>query len=121
MEPKHSNIKSIDWDLSIKLANDKPELAKELLEILITELPKTKELINQAYEGENYSLLHQQIHKLHGATCYCGVPRLKEITASFETKLKKNEKQSMKKLIALLNKEIEQLLTEYKQDDYQNA
>lgn len=109
--------KSIDWDLSVKLASNKPDLAKELLDILINDLPATKQLINQAYAEQDYHSLALQVHKLHGATCYCGVPRLKMITEQLEIKLKKNPKQA-NNLIKQLNGEIDQVIAEFKKNNY---
>ena len=105
--------KSIDWVLSVKLANNKPELATELLSLLIDDLPKIRDIINQAFETQDYEAMHQQVHKLHGASCYCGVPRLKEISAHFETKLKRKDKKSFSNFMKLLNSEIERILSEY--------
>ena len=35
--------------------------------------------------------LLQQIHKLHGACCYTGVPRLKDLAELIETQLKQGK------------------------------
>lgn len=110
--------KTIDWQLAVKLANNRPELAKDLLELLVTELPQSQKEINHAYESADFSLLQRLVHKLHGATCYCGVPRLKEIAAKLEAKLKTHEKPDIQALVTEINQEIEQILITFKQQNY---
>lgn len=110
MDNKAQTSKTIDWELCLKLANNRPELAKELLTLLVNELPQVRANINEAYENKDYPALHRYIHKLHGATCYCGVPKLKEIAALLEAKLKKSNSDEIKKLLKILNDEMDQLL-----------
>jgi two-component system sensor histidine kinase BarA len=81
MNNKGQTSKTIDWESSLKLANNKPALAKELLTLLVNELPQFRTHINDAYVNKDFKELHRHIHKLHGATCYCGVPKLREIAA----------------------------------------
>lgn len=117
MDAKIISLKTIDWTLSLKLANHREDLAKELLTLLISELPETRNNINNAYQNQDLEMLHHYIHKLHGATCYCGVPRLKEITSLLETKIK-HKNDSLENLINSLNYEIEQLQQAFKKQDF---
>lgn len=75
---------SIDWQLSVKLANNNKELAKDLLEMFITDLPKASEAIHEAFTQKQYIELANQVHRLHGASCYCGVTRLKGLLTKME-------------------------------------
>lgn len=111
--------KIIDWQLALKLANNRPELARDLLQLLVAELPQSQHEINHAYENADFLLLQQLVHKLHGATCYCGVPRLKQIAAKLETQLKTYEKPDIQALITKINHEIEQILITFKQQNYE--
>ena len=78
----------IDWSLSLKLANDNEELAKEMLSMLIATLPEEKSLIMDAVSKNDIATLKMVVHRLHGGCCYCGVPRLKTVVKNFETLLK---------------------------------
>jgi len=59
------------------LAGNNVQLAQELLEMLIKELPAHKQNLEQARDNGNTENLKNYIHKLHGATSYCGVPQLR--------------------------------------------
>ncbi len=96
----------IDWNLSLKLANNKSDLAEEMLSLLIQTLPIEFSNIKTAYLNSNYSELLQHVHKLHGAVCYCGVPRLKEAIAAFEVSLKQNKLQSVAELFSQFEIEV---------------
>ncbi len=78
----------IDTKLSIKKSNGNVELAKELLLMLINELPKSLEKIKLAYQSGSTKELLEQSHRLHGATAYCGVPALKSTTQKLESSIK---------------------------------
>src|SRR3990167_2332404 len=96
------NKSPIDWRDILKITNNKPELAKEMVAMLGAELPEMKTSINGAYKSRHYAALLEKIHKLHGSCCYCGVTRLKQIAASLESKLKQQEYQGIDTLVAEL-------------------
>lgn len=120
MDAKIISLKTIDWNLSLKLANNREDLAMELLALLMAELPQAQRSINEAYQTQNQETLHHYIHKLHGASCYCGVPRLKEIAALLETKIKNNNEKNLENLLNILNHEIEQLKLAFKKNEYRS-
>jgi two-component system sensor histidine kinase BarA len=100
----------IDWDLGAKLAGNKPELAKEILNLLIQSLPGEMEQIQQSKDTQNLPLLLKQVHKLHGAVSYCGAPRLKSVLFNYEIALKNNESEALEAYYADLEFEVKQLL-----------
>jgi two-component system sensor histidine kinase BarA len=51
-------------------------------------LPDTLEDLQKYMRNEEREPLIQLIHKLHGATCYTGVPHIKQLTEILETQLK---------------------------------
>ncbi|MCH8536287.1 MAG: response regulator, partial [Alkalimonas sp.] len=79
----------IDWSLSLQRAGGKAGLALDMLHMLCTSLPESYRLIQQAWQQQDAEALLQHVHKLHGATCYSGVPQLKQLTEQLETQLKK--------------------------------
>jgi len=99
----------IDWELGTKLANNKREIAEEMLLLLIETLPQEFDDIKQAYDLKNYPLLLQKVHKLHGAVCYCGVPRLKESISILETQLKKQAYEEIDQLFYNFDFEVKEL------------
>lgn len=103
---------SIDKDLGIKLAGNNPELANEMFQLFITSLPQELADISQSKESSDWLNLTKRVHKLHGAACYCGVPRLKKILHDFEHSLKANETEKVHPYFTALEAEITQLMTQ---------
>lgn len=108
-----SNLPIIDWDQSIKLAGNKKDIAEEMLSFVIKNLTSDISAINQLHERKNYEELLRTIHKLHGALCYCGLPRLKNIVARLETELKNNIMFSLPALLSQLDTEVNLVLKHY--------
>jgi len=79
---------SIDWNLSIKNAGGREDLAKEMLTMLVGDFDSSIELIVEYLETQQLNELIEQVHKLHGATAYCGVPNLKALANQYESLLK---------------------------------
>lgn len=86
--PSFSESPAIDWPLCIRLANNKKMVAQEILLLVLQQLPSDLQLIKQAQEKADNAELLRQIHKLHGALCYSGMPRLKNAAAQLENVLK---------------------------------
>lgn len=78
---------SWDWDLALKQAAGKEELAKDMLQMLLDYMPEVEMLVNEALDGKDIELW-PPIHKLHGSCAYSGVPRLKNLCYTIETALK---------------------------------
>lgn len=74
-----------DWQMALKLTGNKPEIARDMFNQLKKILPKEKEAINLCYKTNDFSGLREKVHHLHGAACYCGVPRLKNALQNLET------------------------------------
>ncbi|WP_286715613.1 ATP-binding protein [Marinobacter sp. tcs-11] len=73
---------------SIQLAAGKADLAEELFSMLLEQLHTDIDRIQALWQtGDNEPLL-ECVHKLHGATRYCGVPELRTAANRFETALK---------------------------------
>ena len=83
--------KQLDWTLALQRAGGKLDLAKEMLWMLVQSLPDSLLLIQQAMQQQDAEQLLQHIHKLHGASCYTGLPVLKQLTELIETELKKGK------------------------------
>jgi len=85
-QPVNHNI-SWDWDLALKQAAGKEDLAKDMLQMLLDYMPEVEMLVNEALDGRDIELW-PPIHKLHGSCAYSGVPRLKNLCYVIETALK---------------------------------
>ena len=109
---KQEVLKIIDWPLSIKLANDRADIAEELFNMLIVELPIARKDINEAFNKKDYDQLHHHVHKLHGACCYCGVPQLKDSTRQLEIAATAQDSNAIKLAIDTFNSSTDAVLEE---------
>ena len=109
----YNNSQVFNWEQAIKLAGNKRELAEEMLALFIKDLPKDVIAIHQSYQDHNFVEMLRQVHKLHGALCYCGLPRLKTVVSRLETELKSNIMDSLPILTELLKSEVNLLLKQY--------
>jgi len=78
----------VSIDESVRLAAGKADLAEELFSMLLEQLATDLPRINELWAEGNMSSLLECVHKLHGATRYCGVPALRTAANRFETALK---------------------------------
>lgn len=83
-----NTTKAIDWELSIKMAGGKKDLAQDMIKMLVEHIPEARQEIENAYNQKETKTLLKHVHKFHGATCYVGVPKLREIANNYETQLK---------------------------------
>lgn len=103
------DTKTFDWELCLQKSNNNPDLAKELFDLFIAELPEFAQKIQQAHQSKNKKALLDVIHKLHGACCYIGVPRLKHLVAETENALKQASTNSSLKEVAEILEEIRKI------------
>lgn len=110
IEHTPNNDPVIDWELGTRLAANRQDLAKELLIGLANGLPAAMQEIKQAKESNKLPELLKFVHKLHGAACYCGVPRLKKILSVYEKALRNNEIEKLDSFYAELDFEITEVI-----------
>jgi len=120
MMPRLENLLSIDWELGKQLAGNKINLAADLLDLLMKTLPEDLFTIKSLYTAQSYKELLKEVHKLHGALSYCGVPRLKSVIACLETNLKNNIMVDLAFLFSQLDIEVNNLLEHYHQPSLLN-
>ncbi|MBY6034312.1 response regulator [Marinobacter daepoensis] len=78
----------VSVDESIQLAAGKADLAEELFSMLLEQVNSDLGQVQELWQQENQASLLECVHKLHGATRYCGVPELRSVANRFETALK---------------------------------
>lgn len=72
---------TLDWQLALRQAAGKPDLARDMLQMLIDFLPEVRNKIEEQLVGENPNGLVDLVHKLHGSCGYSGVPRMKNFAS----------------------------------------
>lgn len=104
---------AIDWQLCLTLANNNAEIANDLLTLFIADLPSVIQNMTKSFNSEDFHALKDQAHRLHGATCYCGVPRLKIAVQNLEVHLKNDESKKLPfnniKIKVLFDKLLEEI------------
>lgn len=93
---------SIDWQRCIDSAAGKTSLALEILHCILAELPDYHNNIEKAYNNNKLSDLRMHTHKLHGACCYSGLPRVHQAAYDIEFALDQGQTE--------LNNEVDELL-----------
>ena len=89
-EPIHhgNQLAVLDPDEGLRLAAGKPDLAIDMLAMLLASLEADREAIQQSRQANDNNALIERVHRLHGATRYCGVPQLRAACQRSETLLK---------------------------------
>ncbi|WP_100752053.1 two-component sensor histidine kinase BarA [Vibrio salilacus] len=84
------NTMIIDWQAALKQSANKQDLARDMLQMLIDSIPEVNTIVESALKDDQVNLdqLIHHVHKLHGSSSYCGVPRLKNICATIEKALR---------------------------------
>jgi two-component system, NarL family, sensor histidine kinase BarA len=101
---------SVDIQLCLKLANNKPALARDMLSMLLSGLETEKQQINAALANSEYEELGELIHRLYGSSCYCGVPRLKHISGLLDKLFQSEQYEQARDAIPALNHALDDLI-----------
>lgn len=100
----------VDRSLCLTLANHKPDLARDMLTMLISAAKNDLEQLPTLYQEEEFEALSERIHKLYGSSCYSGVPALKTISGKLDKVLQKESHSDIEPLLDELYHEINKLL-----------
>ena len=73
-----------------EFTGDNEELAYELFNMLRTELDGYNKAISIAVKNNDLKKLHEQVHKLHGASRCCGTTELKKTSSHIENLIHQN-------------------------------
>ncbi|WP_437883225.1 response regulator [Pseudomonas sp. LRF_L74] len=89
--PASSSLRILDVEEGLRLAAGKADLAADMLGMLLASLDADRQAIRQAREVDDRTTLIERVHRLHGATRYCGVPQLRAACQRSETLLKQDD------------------------------
>ncbi len=107
LEDSMENV--VDMEMGTRLAGGKASLAEEMLRMLLQDIPATREHLDKAFHSEDIEEMINAVHHLHGATRYCGVPRLALTTETLETQLKMRQMPAAQETLRTLYKELNKL------------
>ena len=107
---------SIDWPLAIQRAGNEKEAALSFFDSFVERLQTHANEIESGWQQQRTDLLVESIHKLHGACCYTGVPKLQEYCQQAETMLKTEGLENNSAAISNLLLEIERVAEQWMQN-----
>lgn len=114
------SLPSLDWDLALKRANFNNQAARELLYEFSAQLPSLIAEIESFWDIQALKEMQASVHKLHGASCYTGVPKLQALCDEIEGSLKVGQIQNVAERVPTLTTEAELVVSETKKhfNDY---
>ncbi|MBQ0754655.1 MAG: response regulator [Gammaproteobacteria bacterium] len=89
-----TELSVFDHQLALSRCANKADLVCDMHKMLIDGLDEDVDQITIMMSEGNFQALLERVHKLHGATRYCGTPRLESAARHLELSLKKNESPS---------------------------
>jgi two-component system sensor histidine kinase BarA len=100
--------------ITLKRANYNNLAARELLYEFSAQLPNLVAEIEQCWRSETLKEMQSSIHKLHGACCYTGVPKLQALCDEIEGYLKCQQTEKVAERMPTLITEAELVVSETK-------
>jgi len=92
----------IDLPLGLERASGKLDLAKDMFAMLLGNLETDRQRLQQLHDQGDYKALLEEVHRLHGATHYCGVPRVQQTARHTEVLLKQGQYDRLDEAMSLL-------------------
>lgn len=103
-------VMPIDFKQLKKLTNNNSDLANDLLNMFVAELPTIREQIKQSWSIKNYQQLESFVHRLHGSCCYCAANELKQLSKETEVLIHQKMYLAIENLILAIEQEIVSIL-----------
>jgi CheY-like chemotaxis protein len=98
-----------DQDLALTIANQKPDLAIEMLKIFMQTLRPDRDKLNQAISENDLGSMQAIVHRISGASQYCGLPRVQSALNRLETLIKTNPNKDLPQAIFQVQHELNAL------------
>lgn len=104
--------KVVDLSASLALANHKPDLAYDMLTLLIESIPDYLTLLNntQHNRNEHWQSIEEATHKLYGSSCYCGVATVRELSGRADKQLQQQQFEAAESTLQALINALHSLL-----------
>lgn len=110
-EEDFENLPIFDWNESVHLSNGNESLAREFAQKLFLTLPEAHKDIRASFKAKDKDQLLHSVHKLHGVTLLCGIPKLRYLAYRAEDSLKTGQNESsLNNIIEALLDAVEELI-----------
>lgn len=104
---------AIDWEECVSLMSGKSNVAKEMLDKFIECLKEDKKSLELAKKDNHYDTLLAISHRLYGASCYIGIPKLRMALKQLELLLHQKQYKFIDLVYQNLLEEINAVLYHY--------
>lgn len=101
---------AVDWSMAKERTSNNADEAFSFLDDFVKQLISFAVSIEDGWKEQNTQLLKDEVHKIHGACYYTGLPRLEECCKETEILLKTTPLEKNSKAISTLLFEIEQTI-----------
>ncbi|MBB3168272.1 response regulator [Simiduia aestuariiviva] len=108
--PSPLSKRVVDVQESLRLANNKPNLARDMLNMLLDTLAEDQQSMQSSFKAKDYKSLETTVHRLHGGCCYCGVSRLRSAAHQLDKSLQAKDTSQLSEQMEHLDIEINALL-----------
>ena len=115
MESENLCTPPLNIDICLKIANNDKTIARKLISMFVKDLPSSQQEINTSFKNNDIISLKKQIHKLLGASAYCGAEDIQSTLNALSIYIKDNNKDGIEKTVALLNENIRTVMDFYRE------
>ena len=99
---------AVDYRLTLQLAANNEALVKDIFNMLREELPQYQHQLAESLAEENIERIEGILHKLHGITCYSGLPYLKHLLHRYES-VKREDPQQVRDISSEIISELKRI------------
>lgn len=110
LQPIQCDLSDFDWQQAVNKANGNEALANDLFFEFVQQLDNAYSCIAEHAEVEEWEEVQHHIHRLHGASCYTGTPKLQYLLAECEKSLKLGDVMLASRYIPTIKQTIDELV-----------
>jgi len=97
---------------ALQIAGGSKELANELFDMFLDDLPNMQTDINNAFINDNLEALESEAHKLHGAAAHCAIEPIRNLAAKLEKSVHMKRLDEVIQYVEKLNQSIENFVND---------
>jgi len=106
------NLPVLDYKKAIQQVSGNKQLADDLLQMLIKELPDYKHTLQQALKNGAKEEINKILHKMHGGLRYVSAPALTQLVSNTRSELSILNNTQLQYAIELINQECERVISQ---------
>ena len=110
MNKDYSQYPGLDWNSCLERTGNNAQLANELLEMFLRDVPKEVANFKEAYSVKNYTALKDLAHRMRGALAYCVIPNLESALQLLEKAASTEMREEVAKFYAVVMIQLKKYL-----------